>query len=164
MDIWGPIGTHSLDGFNIFFTIVNYFTRYILTFFMHAKSETITHIENLINYSLTQFSCKIKTICSDNGNEFLMTSYYAYLGIVHQRSYVETPQENSTIERKHIHLLNVIRSLLFHANLSKCVWSFSLCHATYLINKLCTPTIHHHTPYELLLKESPNLTHLKLVV
>ena len=54
------------------------------------------------------------------------------------------------------------RSFLFHVNLPKCFWSFSLCHATYLINILCSPTIHNNTPYELLFKELPTFTHLNI--
>lgn len=109
---------------------------------------------------MTQFSCKIKNIHSDNGNEFLMTSYYASLGIVYQRSCVETPLQNSIVERKHMHLECYLVSP-FYAHLSKCFWSFSLCHATYLINRICTLTLDLHTPYELLFKEPHNLTNLK---
>lgn len=94
----------------------------------------------------------IKIIRSDNGTEFLMSSYYASLGILHQRSYIETPQQNYIVERKHIHLRNVTRSLLFHANLPEFFWSFSLCRATYLVNRLCSPTIQNNTPYEFLFK------------
>lgn len=91
-----------------------------------------------------------------------MPSYYASLGILHQRSCVETPQQNSTVERKHRHLLNVTRSLLFHANLPKCFWFVSLCHATYFINRLCIPTIQYNTPYELIFKTPSSYTHLKI--
>lgn len=66
---------------------------------MHNKFESITHIKNFIAYCQTQFSCKIKTIYSDNGIEFLMPSYHASLGILNQRSCIETPQQNSTVER-----------------------------------------------------------------
>lgn len=35
MDIWGPIGTPYLDGFQYFLTVVDDFTRYTWTFLMH---------------------------------------------------------------------------------------------------------------------------------
>lgn len=130
-------------------------------FLMHNKSETMTHIHDFVAYCHTQFSMKIKTIWSDNGSDFIIPSYYASLGILHQRGCIETPQYDSTIKRNHRHLLNVTRSLLYHAKLPKCFWSFSLCHATYLINRLCNPTINNITPYELLFKEPSSFTHLK---
>src|SRR4051812_5725298 len=131
MDIWGPIAIPSLDGFQYFLTIVDDYSRYTWTLLMHNKSETRLHIKNFISYCNTQFHSKIKTIRSDNGTEFIMPSYYASLGIIHQRSCVETPQQNSVVERKHRHLLNVTRSLLFHAHLPKNFWSYALCHATF---------------------------------
>lgn len=72
------------------------------------------------------------------------------------------PQQNFTTERKHRHLFNVTRALIFHANLPKCFWYFSLCHARYLINRLCIHTINNNTLCELLFKEPPTFTHLKV--
>ena len=42
-----------------------------------------------------------------------MKQFYDDIGIVHQCSYVETPQQNEIVEIKHEHTLNVTRSLLF---------------------------------------------------
>lgn len=98
----------------------------------------------------TQFSAQVKTIRTDNVLEFHMPSYYASLGILHQKSCVETHQQNSIVERKHRHLLNVTRALLFHSKLPKCFWSFALYHATFLINRLPSLVINYKTPYELL--------------
>lgn len=90
-----------------------------------------------------------------------MPSYYACLGISHQRRCIEYPQQKSTVERKHRHLLNINRSLLFNVNLPIYFWYFSLCHATYLIIKLCSLIIHNHTLYKIIFKELPSLTHLE---
>lgn len=106
MDIWGPINISSIQGHHYFLTIVDNYNRFTWLFLMKLKGETRTCITNFINYVQTQFSAKIKTIRSDNGLEFNMLSYFATLGILHQRSCVETPQHNSVVERKHKHLLN----------------------------------------------------------
>lgn len=128
---------------------------------MTNKYETRNLIQNFISYSQTQFSCSIKIIRSDNGPEFFMHSYYASLGIVHQWSCVEIPQQKSIVEIKYRHLLNVTRSFLFHAHLPTNFWSYALCHATYIINRLCSPTIRNHTPFELLSNTPPSYTNLK---
>lgn len=91
-----------------------------------------------------------------------MTSFYKSLGIIHQTSCVETPEQNSIVERKHRHLLNVTRALLFHANLPKCFWSYALQHATFLINRICTPVLNNKTPFEMLHKNPPTFLDLKV--
>lgn len=90
-----------------------------------------------------------------------MPNFYASLGIIHQRICVETPQQNSVVDRKHRHLINVTRSLLFHAHLNKCFWSYDVCHATYLINRIYSPIIDNKTPYDLLFQQPPSFNHIK---
>ena len=54
----------------------------------------------------TQFNTKVKSIRSNNGPEFNLTSFFQSKGIFHQKSCVETPQQNGVVERKHQHIMN----------------------------------------------------------
>jgi len=48
-----------------------------------------------------------------------MTNFFVNKEIIHQMSCVNTPQQNSIIERKHGYLLNVARALIIESHLSK---------------------------------------------
>ena len=51
-----------------------------------------------------------------------MTSFLETKGVIHQTSCVHTPLQNGVVERKHRHLLNVARSLMFQFGLSLRFW------------------------------------------
>jgi len=53
-----------------------------------------------------------------------MKQFYDDTNIVHQTTCIETPQQKGIAERKHQHLLNVTRSLLFQPNLPTVFWSY----------------------------------------
>jgi len=79
----------------------------------------------------------VKIICTDNGVEFGMKTFFSFKGIIHQTTCVEMPEQNGIGERKR-QILNVTRALIFQANLPPLFWNFSSLHVVLLIN--CTPT------------------------
>jgi hypothetical protein len=56
-------------------------------------------------------------------------------------SCVETPQQNGRVERKHQHILNVGRALLYQSKLPHSVWSYAIHHVVFLINRVPTPLL-----------------------
>ena len=58
-------------------------------------------MQNFINFVENQFTMKVKCIQSDNGPKFFLKDFFSSKGILHQRSWVETPQQNGRVERKH---------------------------------------------------------------
>jgi len=74
-------------------------------------------LKDFVVFIQTEFETGIKVIRSDNGTEFFMTNFFCNKGIVHQTSCVNTPQQNSIVERNHGHLLNVVRTLMIHSHL-----------------------------------------------
>jgi len=84
----------------------------------------------------------------------------AYHGLYHIQN--TTPQQNGIVERKHKHLLEVARALLFQANLPPQFWGKSVLTAVYLINRFPTPLLQNKTPFELLYKEKTTYAHLRV--
>jgi len=76
-------------------------------------------LKHFVIFVQTQFETTIKIIRSDNGTEFVMTNFLVGKGMIHQTSSVNTPQQNSIVERKHGHLLDVARALMIQSHLSK---------------------------------------------
>jgi len=76
-------------------------------------------LENFVIFIQTQFETTIKVIISDNETEFFMTNFFINKRIIHQISCVDTPQQNSIVERKHGRLLNVARALMIQSYLPK---------------------------------------------
>jgi len=84
------------------------------------------------------------------------------MGIFHETSCVATPQQNGIVERKHQHLLNVCRALLFQAKISNIFWSYSLKLVVHLINRLPAPFLSNQSPYELVYSTKPDFSYLKV--
>jgi hypothetical protein len=162
LDIWGPISIKSIHGFSYFLTAVDDYSRFTWIILMKHKSETRQHVINLVKMIKTQHNHDVKIIRSDNGPEFLMHDFYSSHGILHQTSCVESPQQNGRVERKHQHILNVARALLYQSNLPKHFWSYAVLHATYIINRICTPVLNDKSPYEMLFDTLPDLNELKV--
>jgi len=89
-------------------------------------------------------------------------AFYASKGILHHRSCVETPQQNGRVERKHQHILNVGRALLYQSKLPTSYWSYALLHATFIINRVTSPTLHNKSPYQLLHNKVLNVESFKV--
>lgn len=79
-------------------------------------------LKQFCNFVSNQFQKTIKVIPTDNGTEFINSSCkknFQEKGIVHHKTCVYTPQQNGVVERKHKHLLQVARALMFESNLPK---------------------------------------------
>ncbi|GKE37882.1 putative RNA-directed DNA polymerase [Tanacetum coccineum] len=90
-----------------------------------------------------------------------MTELFNNLGIIHQTSCAYTPQQNGIAERKHIHLLNVPKSLLFQSGIILNMWTICVLTAAYLINRLPSSVLNGKSPFELVYGFKPKLSYLR---
>ncbi|KAL2249992.1 UNVERIFIED_CONTAM: Copia protein [Sesamum indicum] len=139
VDVWGPYKEYSISHCHYMLTLVDDYSRATWTYMMIHKSQAQEKLEQFYNLIHTQFDCKIKQIKTDNGTEFTNENcqiFFKNKGIIHQKSCAYTPQQNGKVERKHRHLLEVARSLMFQASMLQKFWTEALLTATYIINRL----------------------------
>jgi len=119
-------------------------------------------LENFVVSIQTQFETTIKVIRSDNETEFFITNFFINKGIINQTSCVNTPQQNSIVERKQGYLLNVARALMIQSHLPKIYWSYFAIHVAHIINMFPTPVLNDFYPHEMLSKTPPDFNQLKV--
>jgi len=139
VDVWGPYSLSSVHGHKYLLTIVDDYSRYTWVFPLKQKFEVVKILENFVIFIQTKFETTITVIRSDNETEFFMNNFFINKGIMHQTSCVNTPQQNSIVERKHSHLLNVARALMIQSHLPKIYWSYYVLHVAHIINMFPTP-------------------------
>ncbi|GJU00031.1 putative RNA-directed DNA polymerase [Tanacetum coccineum] len=165
LDLWGPYKVASHTGHRYFLTIVDDYTRAVWVYLIKSKDEVFESINTFFNLIKNQFKSTVKIFRSDNGTEFVNQNFHKFCkekGIVHQTSCAYTPQQNGVVERKHRHLLNVARCLMFQGGIPLRFWTECVLTATYLINRLPSSVLNGKSPYEMIYKNHPNLSHIRM--
>lgn len=165
VDIWGPYKIPSLSGAKFLLTLVDDHSRAVWVYTMQHKSQAASLLDTFLTYVNNQFGLTVKSIRTDNGMEFLGSccqDLFKERGIVHQRTCAYIPQQNGVVERKHRHLIQVARALLFQAGLSHKFWAEAVLTATHLINKLPSSVLNWKSPFEVLHNKTPDFNSLKV--
>lgn len=103
------------------------------------------------------------TIYSDNGGEYIaLKEFFATHGISHLTTPPHTPEYNGFAERRHRHIVETGLTLLTHASLPLSFWSYAFSTAVYLINRMPTPTLNTHSPYDVIFQRSPHYEKLRV--
>ena len=134
-DIWGPISISYIHGHKYFLTIFDDHRRFLWIILLKTKDKVSTRVKNFIAMIKNQFNTTPKFVRTDNVPEFLLYDFYSSHDIVHQKSSVETCQQNGRVERKRQHILNVGKALLFQSKLPPSFWSYVILHVVFFINR-----------------------------
>ena len=110
----------------------------------------------------TQYKIVVKAVRSDNAPELKFVELFKSKGIIAYHSCPETQEQNSVVERKHQHILNVARSLMFQSKIPEAYWRDCVLTAVFLINRLPTPLLKNESPYEVLTHKKPDYTGLRV--
>jgi len=155
IDVWGPFSVETVEGYKYFLTIVDDHSRATWMYLLKTKSEVLTVFPAFIQQVENQYKVKVKAVRSDNAPELKFTSFYAEKGIVSFHSCPETPEQNSVVERKHQHILNVARALMFQSQVPLSLWGDCVLTAVFLINRTPSQLLMNKTPYEILTGTAP---------
>lgn len=98
--------------------------------------------------SLSKYFVLIMLLSYDSKSFFFF--FFASVETLHQYSCVQTPQQNSVVERKHQHMLNVARSLLFQSKVPMKFWDECVLTTAFLINRTPMVLLSSKNPYSIL--------------
>lgn len=100
---------------NIFLTVVDDCSRYTWIQMLTHKSEAPIKIKLFFAFIKTRFNKEIRSLRSNNAKELDLVDFLKEYGTIHQLSRPYRPEQNCVVERKHRHLLNVERALIFQS-------------------------------------------------
>nr|GEY48994.1 hypothetical protein [Tanacetum cinerariifolium] len=99
----------------------------------------------------------------NNGTEFVNQSlrdYYEQVGISHETSVAQTPQQNGVVKRRNHTLIKAARTMLIYEQASLFLSAGGVATVCYTQNRSIIRRRHGKTPYELLHDRKPNLSYL----
>jgi hypothetical protein len=152
-DVWGPAPISTLNGMRWFVTFVDDCTRMTWLYQFKRKSEVCSIFRMFHQMVTTQFGIPIKVLRSDNGKEYIkqeLLDFMHSVGIIHQTTCTDSPQQNGVAERKNRHLLGVTRSLLIGGHVPSYLWGEALNSAVYLINRTPSSVLNFRRPLDAL--------------
>ena len=164
IDIWGPYRVSTRHNHRFFLTMVDDHSRVSWVHLLKYKSDAYSAIERFVNMARNQFQKEVKIIRSDNALEFEdkhCRSFFDKLGIIHQTSCVDRPQQNGRAERKHRNILEMARALRFQSGLPLQYWGESVLTAVHIINRIPIPLLQHKSPYEVMFQTKPKYHYLR---
>ncbi|KAK8975285.1 hypothetical protein V6N11_046782 [Hibiscus sabdariffa] len=152
------------EGYQYFITFTDDFSRYGYIYLMRHKSEALEKFKEFKNEVHNQHGKSIKALQSDRGGEYLSQDFDELLkecGIVSQLTPPGTPQWNGVSERRNRTLLDMVRSMMSHADLPTSFWGYALETAAFTLNRVPSKSVQ-KTPHEMWTGRHPNMSFMKI--
>ena len=99
----------------------------------------------------TQTGRRVKTLRSDNGGEYTSDPFFEVCqdeGIKRHFTVRKTPQQNGVAERMNCTLVEKVRCMLSHSELTKVFQGETLSYARHIVNRLPSAALNGRTPLE----------------
>nr|GEW42221.1 retrovirus-related Pol polyprotein from transposon TNT 1-94 [Tanacetum cinerariifolium] len=114
MDLCGPMRIASINGKRYVLVIVDDYSRCTWVHFLRSKDEAPKLIIKFLKRITVLLQSPVIIIRTDNGTEFknqVLKEYFDTVGISHQMSFVQTPQQNGVVERRNRTLVEAARTI-----------------------------------------------------
>nr|GEZ00301.1 hypothetical protein [Tanacetum cinerariifolium] len=134
MDLCGPMRIASINGKWYVLVIVDDYSRYTWVHFLRSKDEAP---ENQV-----------------------LKEYFDTVGISHQMSYVQTPQQNRVVGRRNRTLVEAARTMLIFSRAPLFLWAEAIATACFTQNRSIIHRRFNKTPYKLINGRKPNISFL----
>nr|GFA29939.1 ribonuclease H-like domain-containing protein [Tanacetum cinerariifolium] len=112
MDLCGPMRIASINGKRYVLVIMDDYSRYTWVHFLRSKDEAPEVIIMFLKRITVLLQSSVIIIRIDNGTEFknqVLKEYFDSVGISHQMSSIQTPQQNRVVERRNWTLVEAAR-------------------------------------------------------
>lgn len=163
-DLSGP-HRDGLCGEKYFLVIVDDYSKFVKVYTLKSKTETVKNLIAYVNLFENITGKKVKKLRCDNGLEFInseVRNFSNKKGIIIDTCPPYVHELNGTAERYIRLVMDMARCLLADAKLDRKYWPEAVKAAAYLKNRTLANTVEKKTPYEILLKEKPNIKNLKV--
>ena len=165
--MWGPIDVDAHGGWTGFLTVIDDSSREAVVYLMKGKSgaDVLTHLTDYKAWAENITGQRLTAVRTDNGGEFINGATDQFLrqhGVTRQVTNVYTSSQNGVAERFNRTIMDTVRSMLHHANLSDYFWPLALQAATYVRNRCPTTAVPHMTPYQAWHGRRPDLHSLRV--
>ncbi|KAL7284388.1 hypothetical protein ACG7TL_001678, partial [Trametes sanguinea] len=138
-DLDGPMRTALVgSGYLYFASFIDDFSGLGIAYYLKRKSDAMKAFDSFKAWAETQTGKKIKRVRSDRGGEYLsneFTQHLLDLGIEHQKSTPDSPQQNGRAERWNHTIVEKAMSMLHHAGLSHGFWQLAVEAAVHIYNR-----------------------------
>lgn len=149
-DICGPMSIEALDGSKLMALFVDDYSGVTIVFPIRKKSEIVTKVQEVIALAQAH-GHQVRRLRSDNAKEFTsaeMMDVCRRNNIVHQYSTPYCPEQNGRVERQNRTIVEMARSMLAGANLSRKLWGEAVRTAAHIRNRIPLERLENKTPYE----------------
>nr|GEV03471.1 retrovirus-related Pol polyprotein from transposon TNT 1-94 [Tanacetum cinerariifolium] len=136
MDLCGPMRVASINGKKYILVIVDDYSRYTWTLFLHSKDETPEVLKDFLTMIQRNLQALVIAVRADRGIEFLnktLDAFFKEEGIKHQTSTARIPERNDVVERQNRTLVEAARMMLSASKLPLFFWAEAIATRTRMI-------------------------------